>query len=244
MPSADRAAVDFWAWMWTQATLRQEHAADKTTEVAAHHERHVVDLLITIASALGARAAGLILLGSTRYEEAAVASEPMAAAAQDLEFTLGEGPVHDAARCRTSVIADEQALPERWVYYSPAVAELGVHSVAAAPLCMRSTCLGVLTAFDPPAGTIAAKVNGIAKALVSTVLREVDEGDPDVAGIEWLHPDQDDRSVVHQATGMIAQRLRCSTADSLAVLRARAFAENEAVGALARRVVDRQVMLE
>jgi hypothetical protein len=290
--SSDGAAVNFWAWVWSQAGLKEERVADNAAAVAARHERlvdegrpslrklhcqmaelhrrverhhraaarthqahaarlitssvgaHVVgpvgrELLIAIASALGARAAGLTLLGSARYEESAVASEPMASAAQELEFTLGEGPVHDVAKGRKSVVADEQALPARWTQYSPAVAELGVRSVAAAPLCLHSTCLGVLTAYDPPGETTGATVNHIAEALVSTVLRTAGENS---AGTEWLHAD--DRLLVHQATGMIAERLHCPTTDALALLRARAFAENEAVGALACRVVNRQVIFE
>jgi ANTAR domain len=291
VPSEDGAAINFCAWVWVQAELREERAADTAASVALRHERLVEEggtslrrfhrqlaemhrrverdhravarvhaahaawllgspvgayvvrpvgpeLLITVAAALGARAAGLTLLGSARHEESAVSSEPMAAAAQELEFTLGEGPAHDAASGRRSVVADERALPVRWARYSPAVVELGVHSVAAAPLCLHSICLGVLTAFDPHGDTIGATVHGIAAVLLTAVLGTAS------AGTEWLLAELDDRLVVHQATGMVAERLGCSTTDALGMLRARAFAENEAIGALARRVVDRQVVFE
>jgi len=193
------------------------------------------ELLVTVAGALGARGAALTLLGSARYEESAIASDSTAAAAQDLEFTLGEGPVHDAAESMRLVVADGTSMPARWKQYSPAVTELGVRSVAAAPLCLHGRCLGVLTAFDPPGDPTDLAVDGLARAMVDTVL---------VAGTRKSLMPADDRKVVHQATGMIAARLRCAVVDALAVLRARAFAENEAIGVLARRVVDREVVFE
>lgn len=199
------------------------------------------ELLVTIAGELGVRGVALTLLGSARYEESAVASDAVAAAAQELEFTLGEGPAHEAAKERRLLMVHEEALPARWARYSPAVTELGVHSVAAAPLCVRSTCFGVLTAFDPSDNRIARWADEQAKVLAGAVLVAMGETG---AGTEWLLSAGDDRTVVHQATGMVAERLRCSTADALAVLRARAFAENEAVGTLARRVVDRQYVFE
>jgi hypothetical protein len=208
VPSSDRAAADTWAWVCAQAVLNAETAAAAAAAIAARHEGLVTegsesirrlhsmmaathrrienchrtaasrsraqadrmassfailapDLLGTVARALGARSAALTLLGSARYEESAVASNSTAAAAQELEFTLGEGPVHDAAK-------------------SP--------------------------------------------------------GRPRI--------EADDRRVGHQANGMIAARLRCQISDALALLRARAFAENEAIGVLARRVGDREVQFK
>jgi hypothetical protein len=199
----------------------------------------VPELLVVVAGALGARGAALTLLGSARYEESAIASDSTAAAAQELEFTLGEGPVHDAAESRRLVVADEATMPARWTQYSRAVTELGVRSVTAAPLCLSATCIGVLTAFDPADDTPATMVHGAARTLADTFLTATGQN-----GAEWSLMAVDDRRVVHQATGMIAARLRCSIGDALAVLRARAFAESEAIGVLARRVVDREVVFE
>ena len=190
------------------------------------------ELLAVVAGALGARGAALTLLGSTPYEEAAIASNATAAAAQELEFTLGEGPVHDAAASRRLVVADETTMRTRWRQYSLAVTELGVRSVTAAPLCLDRRCFGVLTAFDPPGDT---GIVGPTMVLAGTVL---------VAGSDASLMAADDRRVVHQATGMIAARLGCPVADALTVLRARAFAENEAIGVLARRIVDREILFD
>jgi hypothetical protein len=215
MPSSDSAAVDTWV-------LASGHVGGIA----------VPELLATVARVLGTPSAGLTLLGATRYEESAIASDATAAAAQELEFTLCEGPVHDAADSRRLVVADEKDMPARWSRYSAAVAELGVRSVAAAPLCLRGRCLGVLAAFNPPDHTAGTTVGGVAAALAGTIL---------VASSMRL---VDDRMVVHQATGMIAARLGCPIGDALAMLRARAFAANEAIGVLARRVVDRDIQFD
>lgn len=194
------------------------------------------ELLDTIAGALKASGAALTLLGSTRYAESAIASDPTAAAAQELEFTLGEGPVHDAVESGRLVVADEKAMRARWRQYALAVTELGVRSVAAAPLRLDRKCFGVLTAFDPPDSAVAT-VEGAARILAGTILVAG-------SGARKSLMAADDRRVVHQATGMIAARLGCPVGVALAVLRARAFAENEAIGVLARRVVDREVLFE
>lgn len=231
----------------TMATTHRRIESRHRTAARSHRAQvdrlvngYAPDLLVTVAGALGARGAALTLLGSARYEESAVASNRTAATAQELEFTLGEGPVHDAAESGRLVVANRTTMPARWAHYAPAVTELGVRSVVAAPLCLHRKCIGVLTAFDPPedatVATVAATVvtvDGVARVLVNSASH---------IGTELMAGD--DRRVVHQATGMIAARLRCPVGDALALLRARAFAENEPIGVLACRVVDREVQFE
>jgi GAF domain-containing protein len=221
-----------------QRAAARSHRAQADRLAKAHFCGGVVpELLITAASALGARSVALTLLGSSRYEESAIASNSTAAVAQELEFMLGEGPVHDAAASGRLVVVDETTMPARWAQYSPAVTELGVRSIAAAPLRLQRKCLGVLTVFDPRGDAGVVTVDGVARALVSTVLLAG-------TGATELLLEADERMVVHQATGMIAARLRCPVGDALATLRARAFAENERIGVLARRVVNREVLFE
>jgi hypothetical protein len=99
-----------------------------------------------------------------------------------------------------------------------------------------------LTVFDPPADPDRATeaVCTVADALVHTVLLDPDSADPlDLP----LLAGADHRAVVHQASGMIAQQLGCGTEDALAMLRARAFAEDTPLGAIAVEVVHRRSRL-
>ena len=195
--------------------------------------------LAAVAESLDARAVGLSLLGSDRTEKAAVASNRLATAAQDLEFTFGEGPAHDAAANRDLVVIAADTLPARWTHYSPAVARLGVRAVDAAPMCVHEVCLGVLTVFDPPGVDVAARattLHRVSDALVHTALLAFDE--------DSLLAEGDHRAVIHQAAGMITEQLGCSVADALAVLRARAFVENEPADVVARRVLRRELTFD
>jgi GAF domain-containing protein len=200
--------------------------------------------MATVAETLDARAVGLCLLGSDRTEKAVVASNRVATAAQELEFTFGEGPAHDAATSRGLVLVTADTLPARWAHYSPAVARLGVRAVDAAPMFVNEVCFGVLTVFDPPGAGVDARARTLCRitdALVHTEL--LGQGEPDLDENSLL-AGSDHRAVAHQAAGMITEQLGCSVADALAVLRARAFVENESADLVARRVLGRQLTFD
>jgi hypothetical protein len=109
---------------------------------------------------------------------------------------------------------------------------------------VRDICLGVLTVFDPLGSGAEAHTGTlctVADALVHTEL--LDASGPDPPGSSLL-ADGDHRAVVHQAAGMIIEQLGCDVTDALAVLRARAFVGDEPVGAVARRVVRRELTFD
>lgn len=195
-----------------------------------------------VASTIGARHVGVSLVLGDRTEVVTVSSGPVATAAQDAEFTLGEGPVHDVTEAGAPIVADESALPTRWPQFAPAVAPFGVRAVAAAPLRTGTVCLGALTVFDPPAdvGWSAETLCTVADALVYTELLVPASADPFDAP---LLVDADHRAVVHQASGMVAEQLGCDATDALAVLRARAFGAGKPLAAIADEIVHRGLRL-
>lgn len=131
----------------------------------------------------------------------------------DLEYTLGEGPGGTRPR------------------YGPAVADLGVHSVASAPLRRGSHHLGAVTAFDAPAENRLGELAGV------LLLPEYNFGLPLVA-------EADAQAVVHQAAGMIAAQHECGVDDALALIRAHAFASNRGTEHVAARIVGRELRLD
>jgi hypothetical protein len=218
---------------------RRHHAAARLH--TAHAERLssgavlVPPFMAAIAEEVGARHVGISLVLGDRTEALTVASDAIATALQEVENTLGEGPVHDVTVAGDAVVADEAAFLGRWPRFAPAVARFGVRTVAAEPLRTGSSCLGVLTVFDPPAAPTAPLAT-VADALVHTALLAPDSADPlDLP----LLAGADHHEVVHQACGMVAERLGCDPADGLAVLRARAFATDTTLAALADEVVHR-----
>lgn len=191
--------------------------------------------MTAVASALGVEHVGVSLLLGNREEAVNVGSDAVATAAQEVEFTLGEGPVHDVTTAGAAVAVDETALTARWPRFASAVTELGVRAVAATPLLTRTSCLGVLTVFDPPAEP-AASLATVADALVRTALLAPEGADPlDVP----LLAGADHHEVVHQAGGMVSEQLGCDVADGLVVLRARAFAADTSLAVIADEVVHR-----
>ncbi|MEU8222478.1 GAF and ANTAR domain-containing protein [Kribbella sp. NPDC048915] len=211
-------------------------------------------LITSVAEMVNARSAGITLLNSRQSEAAVISSDTVAAAAQDLELTLGEGPVHDAAATARPMVVAPETLMDRWQHYSPAIAALGVRSLAVVPLGPSEHRVGALTVFDP-SGTarpkpLTAKLEVLADAVTHTMLLTdecvtglLDEsapsaGTPDIldSANRWL--------VVHQAAGMVAAQCECSVDNALLLIRAHSFAQNRHVTDVARSIIDKQLRLD
>ncbi|KPI12002.1 GAF domain protein [Actinobacteria bacterium OK074] len=194
--------------------------------------------MTVVAEACGTGSAAVSLLDTEQNQLAFAVSDQRSRAAQDLEYVLGEGPGQDAASQRRPVRVSGAGIEARWPGYGPSLISLGIASVAAVPLRTRDSCIGSLTVFDPrPAVARPARLAEVAAALTRIVLLDPD-ADPDLYG------GTDIRATVHQATGMLSVMLGCSVADALALIKARAFAEEVSPDTVARRIVhgDRKLM--
>jgi hypothetical protein len=231
------------------ARLHTMHAARLRTWYRKADGRTVRPALISVvAEALHMDGATLSLLDG-RWTHAMVATaNTTSRVVHELELLYGEGPASEAVTGREVVAAGAGELCDRWPFYGPAAAELGVHSVVAAPLCSSTVCLGSLSAFSgEPAllRRIPSTVVGIADALTHSVLLPADrpatdEDEPERAA---LPAGLDDQAVVHQATGMISAQCRCDIGTARALLTARAFSDGLALEETARQVVHRKLLL-
>jgi hypothetical protein len=232
----------------TAAALHTSHAQllDRWSASAARREPVPPAFISSVAGTLGSRGAAISLLGNGNTEALVVASDTTARTAQDLEFMLGEGPSRDASTDRLVVVADGATMVDRWPRYGPALARLGVRTVASAPLALRHLCLGALTVFDPrpsPPDGPASSLRTVADTLTHTVLLVPDgDGVTDIPDLP-LFADADHRAVVHQAAGVVSVQNDCSVVDALALVRARAFAEGEPIDSVALRIVERRLRL-
>ncbi|MEV6753238.1 GAF domain-containing protein [Streptomyces sp. NPDC051214] len=182
-----------------------------------------------VAEACGTRSAALTLVGEDLGQLAVAASDGRARRAQDLEFVLNSGPGLDAAGSRRTVFAAGDALERRWPGYGSGLADLGLSTVAALPLKASGNCVGALILFDPGSSPARSdRFDTVARALLNGVLLGPD-GDLDLYG------GADIRAVVHQAAGALAAQAGRSLGDSLALIKARAFAYGEPPEAIARR---------
>lgn len=202
----------------------------------ARDDRHP-SFMASVAEACGARSAALILVGEDLSQLAVAASDRPSRGAQDLEYVLTAGPGRDATRDLRAVYASGAALERRWPGYGSGLAALGLRAVAALPLRVPTGCIGALTVFDPsPALARAGTFLDVADALAEGVLIGPD-GDPDLYGGTDLRP------VVHQAAGVLSERAGRSTADALALIKARAYSKDEPLESVARRVISGALQL-
>jgi hypothetical protein len=233
------------------ARIHASHADRLRRWVAAAGSRTAPPrLLTTVAQAMGAESLAVTLFGADRTESLVAASDAAASSAQDLEFTLDEGPARDAVGGPGPIAVVGSALTERWSNYGPAVAALGIGAVAAVPVSVCGLPLGALTEFgraDSPRRIAMEPLLAAADALALSLVSEQDAGDPDSRGaadLTALFGEADRWAVVHQAAGVVSVQFGCSVKDALALIRARAFADGEPVGAIASAIMHRRLRLD
>ena len=189
------------------------------------------DLLpITVAS--------VVLMGDHGVEGITGASDALAAAIQNEEFTLGEGPATDVRRqSRPVLVSDLRDVTSDWPRFVPAVERLGVRAMYAIPLRIGAVDLGVLVlgGANPMASQELADALLLGD-LISRLVLDLQAGVTSES-LAWALDATDSRAVVHQATGMIAAQLDVGVAEALVRLRANAFASDRPIDQVATEVV-------
>jgi hypothetical protein len=186
-----------------------------------------------LADGLPADAVTLSLLTDTPARQLLCASNDMATALEEVQFTVTEGPCITAAADGKVVhltrLAEETG---RWPLFVAALREKrpDIGAVHAFPLWLGDYVLGSmdLACRDPagmPADAVAEAaeaVEAVCLALIPAqrLLLEDDESPPwepaDVIRAHW--------STTHRAVGVVAARHNTGVDDALALMRARAFA--------------------
>ncbi|MBC9714615.1 ANTAR domain-containing protein [Streptomyces sp. TRM66268-LWL] len=196
-----------------------------------------------------------LLVGDTKMVEPVWCFPEVSVRFEELQFTLGEGPGHDASRSRTPVVVPELSAvrPERWPALVPAARELGELSVSCFPLGIGAIRTGVLTVLCTPPRRLSpqqyADAAALASALTAVLLNGNHRGDGNgsVDDASALFLDQTRelrRAVVHQATGMISVQLAVPLSEALVRLRAFTFAAGRALTDVAEDVVARRLRFD
>ncbi len=174
-------------------------------------------------------------------------SGAQAAYVTDIQATLGEGPCQSAARSGQAVYAcdlTEGRDAERWPVFAEEATEAGVRATYSLPLGDDETCVGTLDLYRDTPGALTAAEQHTARALaeaVTTALmalaRNTEELDQESGRADWLDTLVEGHDCVYQAVGMVMAQTDASAPESLALLRARAFADGRTVTEAARAVV-------
>jgi len=196
-----------------------------------------------VACAVGWQGAVITLCNAAGAEVLVAASDEVARVAHELEVSLAEGPSREA-RLGLVQIGVGAELGGRWARLGPAVQRLGLYAVAAVPLPLCTDSLrgslmvtGSEAPRPVPEGCRLADVAGI---LTRTLLRapgRVDVvGEPELPGL-GLFEEEDFQPTLHQAAGVLTARLGCGMDNAVALIRARAFARERPVAAVAADVL-------
>lgn len=166
------------------------------------------------------------------------------------QVSLGDGPLLAALEAAAPTVATDLLSPRtqhRWPLFAPLAAELGIGSVIAVPLRAGAARLGVLSAYrTSPAGPSddqfadALVLGALATDLL--VIEQAGAGPDELAAV--IASGVEAQSVVHQAAGMLSERLGISIVEALVRLRAHATAQGLPLTAVGRRIVTGELDLE
>jgi GAF domain-containing protein len=190
----------------------------------------------------------LSLIATGQAEGASAASEGLATMAQDLEFSLGEGPGTDAFAFGGPVlVADTVNADGRWPHFLRAAERAGVRAVYAFPLRIGAAKLGILTLYRSKPASLSdvelATSLAVADAVTQILVGLQSGSEPETLS-SALEDGAAFRSVVHQATGVLAARLACSIEEALVRLRGAAFAAGRTLPEVAADIVSGALTIE
>ncbi len=193
------------------------------------------------ADLLGAAGAGILVMAEG-VPGAVFASSSLAAALEELQFTVGTGPRVDAHAAGVPIGEEdlEAVAADRWVGFCGPAVEAGARSAFSFPLRLGAARLGALTAYRAEPGPLDEETYADALVLAEVVTRALLAGQAGLAGASLAIGLGDAGAFdacVHQASGMVSVQLEVGVGEALSRLRARAFADGVALAVIAAEVV-------
>jgi hypothetical protein len=226
------------------ATLRADLV--RTSDARAGTGERLVRACLDATDVTGA---GITLMIDGAHRGTVGASDAAMTAVEELQFTLGEGPCIDTYASGMPVLEPHLRDPDevRWHEFSGPALAVGVEAIFGFPLVVADARLGALDLYmdhpgDLTSGQFADAVV-MADVVATTILSMQSQADPGALAVELEHGALL-RSVVHQASGMVAVQLDIPVTDALARLRAHAYSEDVSIDEVARAVVARDLRLE
>lgn len=192
-----------------------------------------VQLAIACADVLSVDGVGLSLFSPQFVRTPIGASDPMATAAERLQFTVGEGPCLEAQTQQTPVRAADSELAIRWpAFHRKLVTRTPFRGIISIPLGGRLVGHAAIDLYfchservlDP-----TSRRTLTAAATVADILDAHLEAIPfgSAAVDDWVQAAQtNDRAMISIAMGMITVAEDVSFTDALALLRAHAYASD------------------
>lgn len=179
----------------------------------------------------------------------AAASDVTAADADELQFTLGEGPCQEASTSSRPVLIpdlSEASVLKRWPGYTTDVQDQGVRAVFAFPMHVGVARLGALSVYFNEPVVLSTEELGRVLAFVDLATTTLLDGQTDI--VEDLDAELGNdltshRSQIYQAQGMVMVQLGVDPIEAMARLRAHAYAGGQRLGDVASDIVGRRIRL-
>lgn len=208
------------------------------------------DVLVRLcARRLPVSGVGLALMTDDGPAATVAASDAGARQLEELQFNLDQGPCVDASRSGRPVLVPNlaESSPREWPQFGAGAEAAGLRAVFAFPLQVGGIRLGVLDLYRDTAGALSREelADALTFADAATQLLLDLQAHDTAQGVSPAHALAvlDDRAEVHQATGVVSVLAEVNMAQALALLRARAYADERPIGDLAHDVLNGAVQL-
>ncbi len=210
--------------------------------------REAERLCTTCVDVLDVLGAGISIMSGTNSGPVCSSSDRVRRL-EDLQFSLGEGPCHDAYINGTMIAEPDlnTRTNDNWPNYTPPALDLGACAVFAFPLHIGIGIVGVLTVYHDIVGMLTDQQNAdgrelarILPALMTAI--QARSGETLLAG--ELSDREAHRTEVHQASGITAVQLGIGVDDALARIRGHAYATNQSVADVSREILAHRLQLD
>lgn len=191
--------------------------------------------------------AALSLIDHNFHPERVASSDRATERVEEVQVTVGEGPVFQAFALGAPVLIAEMdsGISERWPAFAEAIALTEMSAVFVFPLQIGAIRLGALSLYRRTPGSLAP--DDLSEALrVADVVSMLFLGSGGDLAEDFAEQWLDESSwtgEVHQATGMLIAQLGVDAEEAFVRLRAFAFARNVPLSEVARAVVSHQLRL-
>lgn len=222
---------------------------DDPLSAASREDAHFIGPVSTLCapfvSALPIDSAAILTLVSPFDAVLFCSSSSLAAELADAEIDLGDGPGWEALRKHTTVCEPrlEDDSSDSWPAYRSAVKQSEVTGLYAVPLSIGTLDIGAIDLYlqhdQQLTKTHLHHAEIMAGLAALQVFRHAMEHRNDDDHDEALSS----RREVHQATGVVIAQLSVSPTDALLLIRARAFAAEQPVRAIAADIVTKRIKM-
>lgn len=189
----------------------------------------------------GSLGAGVSLIDDQGRKRSTGYTDDIVAAADALQYDLGQGPCLTAWAAETAVRMDDVRTDDRWPLWREAVSDLPLRSTLSVPLLHDGRSIGALKVYSPLADAFSAQAGKHLALLAGPAATLLGSAQPDTAPAAASRALRDalaTRDVIHTARGILMERHGLDPDDALRRLLSDASASKTDLQAVARLVID------